>query len=140
VGDWRVNVGNEAQQLLKDSYAQAYTDNLNLAYADVWQRTYDALNSMSEKLGESASRIVKQGRGTKIINTPIFRDSLVSNVRDMIGLLDRFNITDDAKMRQAKVKIENALLGVTPDALREDDDFRLDTKQKVDALLKEFSW
>jgi len=126
VGDWRVNVGNEAQQLLKDSYAQAYSDNLNSAYADVWQRTHDALLNMSAKLSGNDKQI--------------FRDSLVSNVRDMVGLLDRFNITDDAKMRQAKVKIENALLGVTPDALREDDDFRLDTKSKVDALLKEFSW
>jgi len=126
VGDWRVNVGNEAQQLLKDSYAQAYTDNLNTAYADVWQRTHDALLNMSAKLSGNDKQI--------------FRDSLVSNVRDMVGLLDRFNITDDIKMRQAKVKIENALLGVTPDALREDDDFRLDTKSKVDQLLKEFSW
>jgi len=126
VGDWRVNVGNEAQQLLKDSYAQAYSENLNSAYADVWQRTHDALLNMSTKLSGNDKQI--------------FRDSLVSNVRDMVALLDRFNITDDAKMRQAKVKIENALLGVTPDALREDDDFRLDTKQKVDQLLKEFSW
>jgi len=126
VGDWRVNINNEAREQLKLSYAQAYTDNLNYAYKDVWQRTHEALKNMSEKLtGE---------------NKQIFRDTLVSNVRDMVGLLDRFNITDDAQMKQAKVKIENALLGVTPDALREDDDFRLDTKQKVDQLLKEFSW
>lgn len=126
VGDWRVNVGNEAQELLKTSYAQAYTSNLEFAYADVWQRTHDALLNMSTKLSGSDKQI--------------FRDSLVSNVRDMTTLLDRFNITDDAKMKQAKVKIENALLGVTADSLREDDDFRLDTKQKVDQLLKEFSW
>ena len=126
VGDWRVNINNEAREQLKLSYAQAYTDNLNYAYKDVWQRTHEALKNMSEKLtGE---------------NKQIFRDTLVSNVRDMVGLLDRFNITDDAQMKRAKVKIENALLGVTPDALREDDDFRLDTKQKVDQLLKEFSW
>ena len=65
---------------------------------------------------------------------------MVTNVKEMIDLLDKFNITGDAKMRQAKVKIQSALSGVTPDALREDDEFRLDTKQKVDDLLKEFSW
>jgi hypothetical protein len=70
----------------------------------------------------------------------IFRDTLVTNVKEMIDLLDKFNITGDTNMKQAKVKIENALLGVTPDALREDDEFRLDTKSKVDELLKEFSW
>ena len=73
-------------------------------------------------------------------NKQIFRDTLVTNVREMVELLDKFNITNDRTMHQAKVKIESALLGVTPDALREDDDFRLDTKSKVDELLKEFSW
>lgn len=126
VGDFRVDVGNEAQAQLKESYAQFYQDNLAQAYQDVWDRTYDALSNMSAKLAGDKKQI--------------FRDTLVTNVQDMIDLLDKFNVTDDAKMRQAKVKIENALLGITPDALREDDDLRLDTKAKVDALMKEFSW
>jgi hypothetical protein len=58
----------------------------------------------------------------------------------MVDLLDKFNVTGDKKMREAKVRIQNALLGVTPDALREDADFRLDTKSKVDTLLKDFNW
>ena len=33
-------------------------------------------------------------------------------------------------------QLENALLGVTPDALREDDWLRQETKQKVDAAIK----
>jgi hypothetical protein len=126
IGDWRVDIGNDAQQVLKESYATAYSANIESAYQDVWDRTYEALRNMSTKLtGES-----KQ----------IFRDTLVTNVREMVDLLDKFNITGDAKMKQAKARIENALLGVTPDALREDDGLRLDTKSKVDELLKEFSW
>jgi uncharacterized lipoprotein NlpE involved in copper resistance len=126
VGDWRVDIGNDAQQVLKESYASAYTANLESAYQDVWTRTHEALVNMSTKLSGNQKQI--------------FRDTLVTNVKEMIDLLDKFNITGDAKMKQAKVKIENALLGVTPDALREDDEFRLDTKSKVDELLKEFSW
>jgi uncharacterized lipoprotein NlpE involved in copper resistance len=126
VGDWRVDIGNDAQQVLKESYASAYSANLEQAYQDVWTRTHEALANMSNKLAGE--------------NKQIFRDTLVTNVKEMIDLLDKFNITGDAKMKQAKVKIENALLGVTPDALREDDYLRLDTKQKVDDLLKEFSW
>lgn len=126
VGDWRVDIGNDAQQVLKESYASAYTANLESAYQDVWTRTHEALLNMSNKLTGNQKQI--------------FRDTLVTNVKEMIDLLDKFNITGDTKMKQAKVKIENALLGVTPDALREDDEFRLDTKQKVDDLLKEFSW
>lgn len=126
VGDWRVDIGNDAQQVLKESYASAYTANLESAYQDVWTRTHEALVNMSNKLSGNQKQI--------------FRDTLVTNVKEMIDLLDKFNITGDTNMKQAKVKIENALLGVTPDALREDDEFRLDTKSKVDELLKEFSW
>lgn len=126
VGDWRVDVGNEAVRSLQDSYAEHYQANLNQAYKDVWDRTYQALTSMSTKLAGN--------------NKQIFRDTLVTNVRDMIDLLDKFNITNDDKMRRAKVKLQDVMLGITPDALREDDDLRLDTKSKVDSLLKEFSW
>jgi hypothetical protein len=126
VGDWRVDIGNDARETLQMSYQQAYTANLESAYKDVWDRTHEALANMSAKLAGN--------------NKQIFRDTLVTNVKEMIDLLDKFNITGDAKMRQAKVKIQSALSGVTPDALREDDEFRLDTKQKVDDLLKEFSW
>jgi hypothetical protein len=126
VGDWRVDIGNDAQQVLKESYANAYSANLEQAYQDVWTRTHEALLNMSSKLSGN--------------NKQIFRDSLVSNVKDMVDLLDKFNVTDDPKMKEAKAKIQSALVGITPDALREDDDLRLDTKSKVDELLKEFSW
>jgi hypothetical protein len=39
-----------------------------------------------------------------------------------------------------KQRLEDTLLGVTPDALREDEYLRLETKQKVDDILKNMSW
>jgi len=126
VGDWRVDVGHEAETILRDSYAEYYQNNLNQAYADVWERTHEALTRMSEKLSGDKKQI--------------FRDTLVSNVTEMIDLLDKFNVTGDAKMRAAKHKLESVMLGITPDALREDDHLRLDVKGKVDSLIKELSW
>lgn len=126
VGDFRVDVGQEALSMLKASYETYYQEQLNSAYKDVWQRTYEALTAMSKKLDGEKKQV--------------FRDTLVSNVDDMIELLDKFNITNDPTMQKAKVKIQSALRGITPDALREDDYLRLETKAKVDALLKEFEW
>ena len=126
VGDWRVNVGQEAEAILKESYANYYQSNLESAYADVWERTHEALSRMSEKLSGDKKQI--------------FRDTLVSNVMDMVDLLEKFNVTGDPKMRTAKHKLESVMLGITPDALREDDYLRLDVKGKVDSLIKELSW
>jgi hypothetical protein len=126
IGDFRVNVGNEALQYLNESYATYYDEQLKSAYKDVWQRTHEALANMSSKLAGETKQV--------------FRDSLVGNVREMIELLDKFNVTQDPVMKKAKTKIEYLLLGVTPDSLREDDGFRHDVKSKVDDLLKQFQW
>lgn len=125
-GDFRVDVGHEALEMLKSSYESYYKEQIESAYKDVWTRAHEVLKNMSDKLaGEKRGRIY---------------DSLVTNVEDMVGLLDQFNITDDANMRRAKARIEQTLRGVTPEALREDDSYRLETKRKVDDLLKEFEW
>lgn len=125
-GDFRVDVGNEALAQLKESYVAMYKEQIEDAYKDVWQRLYEPLKHMSTKLEGNEKQT--------------FRDTLVTNVQDIVSLLDKFNITDDPMLRKAKLKIEHTLMGITPDALREDDHLRLDTKRKVDELLKEFSW
>lgn len=128
-GDFRLDIGNEAQAALRDQYAKFYTEQLNNAMSDVWQRTYDALQKMSERLDYADAD-----------NKKIFRDSLVENVREMLGLLSKFNVTGDQRMENMRVRLEDAMLGVSADALRDDDTFRLDTKAKVDAIIKSMAW
>ena len=128
-GDFRLDIGNEAQDALRKQYAEFYAQQLNSAMADVWQRTYDALQKMSERLDYKDSE-----------NKKIFRDSLVDNVREMLGLLSKFNVTNDQRMENMRVRLEDAMLGVSADALRDDDSFRLDTKAKVDSILKSMNW
>jgi hypothetical protein len=65
-----------------------------------------------------------------------FRDSLVNNVVDIIGLLDTCNVTGDSQMSAAKLKLEEAMYGVTPDALREDNYVRSQTKKAMDDVIK----
>jgi hypothetical protein len=128
-GDFRLDIGAQAQDTLRDQYAKFYTDQLNSAMGDVWQRTYDSLAKMSERLDYGDSNDKK-----------IFRDSLVDNVREMLGLLTKFNVTNDQRMENMRVRLDDAMLGVSADALREDDSFRADTKTKVDAILKSMNW
>jgi hypothetical protein len=39
-----------------------------------------------------------------------------------------------------RIRLEDAMLGVSADALRDDDALRHDTKAKVDGILKSFKW
>ena len=72
-GDWRVDIGNEAKDVLASQYETYYATQLQTAMGDVWSRAHDALTKMSERLDYSDGATKK-----------IFRDSLVDNVVDII--------------------------------------------------------
>ena len=122
-GDFRIDVGNEATAQIKAEYESYYSTQLRTAMNDVWRRAYDALSKMSERLDY-----------TDVKKT--FRDSLVHNVTDMIELLNVCNVTNDSQMSAMAMRLEDALRGVTPDALREDGRLRAETKRVVDDAIK----
>jgi hypothetical protein len=124
-GDWRVDMGNEAQQALTEHYASYYTTQLKNAMDDVWQRAHSALSKMSERLDYTDASTKK-----------IFRDSLVGNVMDIVEIMKSCNITGDSQMSAMATTLENTLLGVTPEALREDGYLRGEVKRHVDNALK----
>lgn len=124
-GDFRLDIPAEALEQAKAHYESYYSKQYKGAMDSLWQRTYDALSKMSERLDYA------EGEKKKI-----FRDSLVSNVTDMIDMLDVCNITGDSQMTAMKMQLEDALCGVTPEALREDAYLRAETKRSVDAAIK----
>lgn len=125
VGDFRLDINNEARDLLTQQYADYYTTQLKNAMSDLWQRARASLAKMSERL-DYADRDTKK----------VFRDSLVDNVVEIVDLMKTCNITGDSHMAAIATSLENALLGVTPDALRADDYLRYETKQQIDQALK----
>jgi len=124
-GDFRIDIGNEALAEVKQQYSEFYSKQYNTAMNDVWTRLHKALTSMSDRLDYSSKEDKK-----------VFRDTLVSNVTDMIELLRVCNVTNSSQMTAMANNLEEAMSGVTPDALREDDYFRAETKAAVDAAIK----
>jgi len=124
-GDFRVDISNDALREVKEAYADFYTKQYNTAMNDVWTRLHKTLTNMSERLDYGSKEDKK-----------VFRDSLVGNVNDMIELLRVCNVTSSPQMAQMANRLEDAMSGVTPDGLREDDTFRAETKAAVDAAIK----
>jgi hypothetical protein len=124
-GDWRINIQNEAMEELKVHYENYYSTQLGQAMRDVWKRTYDALSRMSERLDYADHEQKK-----------VFRDSLVENVAEMVELLRVCNVSGDVQMTAMADRLEETLRGVTPEALREDEWLRRETKQAMDEAIK----
>tara|TARA_X000001382_G_scaffold12122_1_gene8080 strand:+ start:1107 stop:2006 length:900 start_codon:yes stop_codon:yes gene_type:complete len=127
-GDFRVDIGNWQAEILKEQYTKYYDTQYTNAMNDLWDRLYKPLARMSERLDypEDADKDTKK----------VFTKTLVSNVTEVLDLLKAFNVNDDRDMEMAHKKLRHALNGITPEALREDDHLRLDTKRSVDEVIK----
>lgn len=124
-GDFRIDIAKDAADELRTHYENYYSTQLNVAMKDVWKRTYDALSRMSDRLDYADHEQKK-----------VFRDSLVENVSEMIELLRVCNVAKDVQMAAMADRLEESLRGVTPDALREDEYLRRETKRAVDDAIK----
>jgi hypothetical protein len=125
VSDFRVAIGQETQDALKEHYAGYYGQQLQSAMNNIWQRTFTALQHMSTKLDY-----------TDKDKKNIFRDSLVENVLEMVDMLSICNVTQDPDMARMQRRLATALQGVTAEGLREDAGLRREVKASVDEAIK----
>jgi len=128
-GDFRLDVESEVQRELVEQYEARAKKQLSAASQDSWDRLYNALSKLSE-------RLVVDDDGKK----RVFHDTLVTGAMDMCELLTHMNILHDPALEKARSQLEAVLSGVTPKELREEDGTRVLTKQKVDAILSAFDW
>lgn len=131
-GDFRVDIGNAAREELAQKLEKIANERVAAAMNDVRERLSEHLKRMSDRLtsdivdGESKNRR--------------FHDTLIEGALDLCDLTKGLNIVNDPEIEAARLMLENALVGVTADALRRDETLRNNTKQKVDEILDKFSF
>jgi hypothetical protein len=124
-GDFRVDIGNQQAAELQQQYASFYEAQLTRAMGNLWSRTYKTLTHMSERLDYADHEQKK-----------VFHNTLVSNVLDLIDMMETMNITNDPNMQLQSRRLKMAMQGISPDALREDEGLRRETKRAVDEAIK----
>jgi hypothetical protein len=128
-GDFRIDIGEQAKAELVAQYETAFNERLNHAMRDVWQRLYECLTHMSERLASD-----DEGK------RKVFHGTILTNARELINLLSRLNITNDPKLEEARRDLSAALVNTDIDTLKESDYIRENVKAKVDDILKRFEW
>ena len=131
-GGFVQDIADEAERYLCDEYNRVYTERVEGTMKEVWTRVYDAIKHMSDKLDFG-------GEGSAGEKKRIYA-STVDNLRDLCGMLPDFNITNDSRLSTLHAELDQALIGVTTDALREDAGYRKDTKKAMDAILSNMAW
>lgn len=131
-GDFRVDVGNQAQAELKARLESLTQERIDSAMADVRERLSTHLKRMSDRLTtDYVNGEAKQRR---------FHDTLVDGALELCDLTKSLNVTNDMALESARSQLEQLLVGVTPADLRKNEAIRQDVKKNVDAILDKFNF
>jgi hypothetical protein len=131
-GDFRVDVGNQAQAELKQRLESLTQERIDSAMADVRERLSTHLKRMSDRLTtDYVGGEAKQRR---------FHDTLVDGALELCDLTKALNVTNDVALETARSQLEQLLVGVTPTDLRKNEAIRQDVKRNVDAILDKFNF
>lgn len=131
-GDFRVDIGNEAQAELKAKLEAMAEERIEGAMRDIRMRLKEHLKRMSDRLTtDYVQGEAKQRR---------FHDSLVDGALELCDLTKALNVVNDIDLEAARNALEKALLGVSPQELRKNEYVRQDTKKAVDDILSKFSF
>ena len=107
--DFRVSIGSAELTRIQHDVEVRVKEAGVVAMRDVWQRLFDRVSHMAEKLSDPAA---------------VFRDSRLENARETCDLLTRLNVMDDPELEKLRGEVASRLACHHPDSLRNDPDKR----------------
>lgn len=129
--DFRVSLGKEQISGIKSDLEKEMQDALEEAMREPIRRIVNVV----EKLGSRLKGYKPATNETRAENT--FRDSLVGNVRELIPLLDAFNLTGDKNLTKLTERMRKELCTNDASVLRDDEDTREKVAKAADDILKQ---
>ena len=131
-GDFRVDIGNDAQEELRKKLASLADERVEHAMKDIKLRLVEHLKRMSDRL--SVDYVAGE------VKPRVFKDTLLDGAHDLCDMADALNIINDPQLDQARKALKQAINGVDVGDLRKDIATRTDVKAQVDDVLSKFSF
>lgn len=122
--DFRVAISSDELSRIQQDVEARVASAQAEAMKEVWQRLYDRVKHMAEKLADPKA---------------IFRDTMVENLQEQCAMLTRLNFMDDPNLEALRQQVEGTLASHHPDALRNDPDLRRDTAAEAKAIMDKMS-
>ena len=131
--DFRVELADSQAADVRAAIEASTREALETAMADAWRRITETVGRMAEKLrGYKPATMTDKAEG-------VFRDSLVQNVRDLVGVLPSFNLTADPVLADIIARMERDLCGEDAAVLRDEDEIRAETARAAESILADVS-
>lgn len=120
IGDIRVDLSGDQVSAIEQSINDRVNGAIKIAVNDSWQRLYDVVAKISDRLSQPDA---------------IFRDSLITNARDVCASLQRLNVTNDPKLEAMRQRVLSELTYHDPDILRDRAPVRSKVADKAQAII-----
>lgn len=119
--DWRVDLPQkELDELRKQAEGQLSATQKE-AVKDLWGRLAKVIEHVQDRLSKDDNK---------------FKNSLLGNVKEMLGLLVHLNIENDPQLEEMRVEIEKKIMSHTSDELRDDPQARHTVSKDAASILK----
>ena len=103
----------------------------------------DAVGDLYRRLAEAVERVSKRLQEDGDGKPLVFRDTMISNIRDLVDVVPRLNIFGDHRLARLCDQVKERIAGVEPDSLRPSGAFdpvvRDRVKRDADALMEQFA-
>ena len=118
--DFRVTMEAAERETIKGMMEAAMGERINRAIGDVWARLHKVVENLHERLADKDA---------------IFRDSLISNVREIAEMIPALNILDDQALAEVGERTLAMLNGVEPASLRKQPEMREEVADAAQDIL-----
>jgi hypothetical protein len=130
--DFRVSLAESEVNRIRQDIESSNTVCLQSAVGDIWTRLQSVVQHMSDRL--QAYSVTPEGK----VQSP-FRDSLVSNITELLDLIPSLNLTDDPDITAFSQSIRADLTQYTPAELRDSEPARKSVASQADDILARMS-
>lgn len=131
-GDFRVDVGNEAQEELQSKLAKLADERVEFAMKDARERLKAHLDRMMDRL-----QVVEVNGKTQKSR---IHDTLVEGGLELCDALKTLNIVNDPDLEKARAHLESLLRTVDVDDLRKHDSARTEVRTQVAEIMDKFNF
>ena len=111
--------------------------------SQVEEKLHDAVGDLYRRLGEAVERVSERLQTGEDGKPLVFRDSMISNIRELVDVVPRLNIFGDHRLAQLCQQVKDRIASADPDTLRPSATFNPNVRQQVkrdaDALAQQFA-
>lgn len=120
--DFRVEIGDDAASLIRESIEETVNERYAEAQRDLWTRLSDTLRHFHEAMADP-----KQ----------VFRNTTVTKLAELATLAPKLSLTPDPKLEEICASVSALLSDVEPNDFRENQVLRRDASKRAKATLAE---